>query len=69
MPELLPKKVLDKYEFVDIKSALSNIHRPDKSTSHEDLISSNNKNKQRLVFEELLAHQLIFKEFDLLTKP
>ena len=61
LPELLPKKVLDKYEFVDIKSALSNIHRPDKSTSHEDLISSNNKNKQRLVFEELLAHQLIFK--------
>ena len=60
-PEILPKKILEKYDLVDINSALLNIHEPNKDTSYEDLISSDNKNKKRLVFEELLAHQLIFK--------
>jgi ATP-dependent DNA helicase RecG len=60
-PEILPKKILEKYNLVDINSALLNIHEPNKNTSYEDLVSSNNENKKRLVFEELLAHQLIFK--------
>ena len=60
-PEILPKQILEKYDLVDINSALLNIHEPNKDTSYEDLISSDNKNKKRLVFEELLAHQLIFK--------
>ena len=60
-PEILPKKILEKYDLVDINAALLNIHEPNKNTSYEDLVSSDNKNKKRLVFEELLAHQLIFK--------
>ena len=62
LPELLPEKVLKKYNLVDINSALSNIHNPRKNISHEELIDSRNQNKKRLVFEELLAHQLVFKQ-------
>tara|TARA_B100001996_G_scaffold17281_2_gene14246 strand:+ start:1328 stop:3391 length:2064 start_codon:yes stop_codon:yes gene_type:complete len=60
-PEILPKNILDKYSLIDINSALFNIHKPDKNTKYEDLMSSDNKNKKRLVFEELLSHQLIFR--------
>ena len=60
-PEILPKKVLEKYNLIDINTALLNIHNPDSDTSHEELITNENINKKRLVFEELLAHQLIFK--------
>ena len=60
-PELLPKELLKKYKLIDINSAIFNIHNPDKNTKYEDLVSSENKNKKRLVFEELLSHQLVFK--------
>ena len=60
-PELLPKEVLKKYKLIDINSAIFNIHNPDKNIRYEDLVSSENKNKKRLVFEELLSHQLVFK--------
>jgi len=60
-PEILPKKVLEKYNLIDINTALLNIHNPDSDTSYEELITNENINKKRLVFEELLAHQLIFK--------
>ena len=60
-PEILPKKILDKYNLVDINSALLSIHKPDKNIIYDDLVGSKNINKRRLVFEELLAHQLIFK--------
>jgi len=60
-PEILSKNILNKYNLVDINSALLNIHKPDKNIIYDDLVSSNNENKKRLVFEELLAHQLIFK--------
>ena len=60
-PELLPKEVLKKYKLIDINSAIFNIHNPDKNIKYEDLVSSENKNKKRLVFEELLSHQLVFK--------
>ena len=60
-PEILPKNILDKYNLVDINSALLSIHKPDKNIIYDDLVGSKNINKRRLVFEELLAHQLIFK--------
>ena len=60
-PELLPRELLKKYKLIDINSAIFNIHNPDKNTKYEDLVSSENKNKKRLVFEELLSHQLVFK--------
>ena len=60
-PEILPKKVLDKYELIDINHAIYNIHKPNRNADHKKLASQNNNNKRRLIFEELLAHQLVFK--------
>ena len=67
-PEILPKKILEKYKLVDINTALLNIHYPHKNESHDELINSENINKRRLIFEELLAHQLIFKRIKALNK-
>ena len=33
-PEILPKKILEKYNLVDINSALLNIHEPKKNRAH-----------------------------------
>ena len=68
LPELLPDKVLKKYNLVAISTAISNIHNPRKNISHEELIDSRNQNKKRLVFEELLAHQLVFKQIRAFNK-
>ena len=68
LPELLPDKVLKKYNLVDISTAILNIHNPRKNISHEELIDSRNQNKKRLVFEELLAHQLVFKQIRAFNK-
>ena len=67
-PEILPKKILEKYNLVDINTALLNIHNPSGNESFEELVNSENINKKRLVFEELLAHQLIFKRIKALNK-
>ena len=67
-PEILPKKILEKYKLVDINTALLNIHCPHKNESYDELINSKNINKRRLIFEELLAHQLIFKRIKALNK-
>ena len=67
-PEILPKKILEKYNLVDINTALLNIHNPIGNESFEELVNSENINKKRLVFEELLAHQLIFKRIKALNK-
>tara|TARA_B100001248_G_scaffold116840_2_gene87429 strand:+ start:2747 stop:4810 length:2064 start_codon:yes stop_codon:yes gene_type:complete len=67
-PEILPKKILEKYNLVDINTALLSIHNPSGNESFEELVDSENINKKRLVFEELLAHQLIFKRIKALNK-
>lgn len=67
-PEILPKKILEKYNLVDINTALLSIHNPSGNESFEELVNSENINKKRLVFEELLAHQLIFKRIKALNK-
>lgn len=67
-PEILPKKILDRFDLVDINTALLNIHNPNKNISYEELLGSENINKKRLIFEELLAHQLIFKRIRALNK-
>ena len=37
-PEILPKKILEKYNLVDINSALFNIHKPEKNVKYENYI-------------------------------
>ncbi len=54
----LPEQVKQKYRFPDLVSALSAVHRPDKNANVYQLNQCQTKSQQRLLFEELLAHQL-----------
>jgi ATP-dependent DNA helicase RecG len=54
----LPQKVREKYQFPELMVALSDVHRPDKKESVAALNECKTKAQQRLLFEELLAHQL-----------
>lgn len=57
-PELLPQEFLVNYNFPNIKAALHLLHRPPKNADIKLLGARNNKIIQRLIFEELLSHQL-----------
>jgi len=54
----LPEKVMKKHQFPNLVNALSNVHRPDKNENVSALNQCKTKAQQRLLFEELLAHQL-----------
>ena len=54
----LPATVIEKYQFPDLVKALSEVHRPPKNTNVFELNQCNSKAQQRLLFEELVAHQL-----------
>ena len=54
----LPEQVIRKFAFPHLIDALSAVHRPDKSENVFALNACKSKAQQRLVFEELLAHQL-----------
>ncbi len=58
LTDWLPQQVLRKYRFPDLVTALSDVHRPDREASVELLNQCKNRAQQRLLFEELLAHQL-----------
>jgi ATP-dependent DNA helicase RecG len=54
----LPEQVMQKYQFPDLMTALMRVHRPDKNDDIFALNQCRSKAQQRLLFEELLAHQL-----------
>ncbi len=54
----LPDQVMTKHQFPDLVTALSNVHRPHKNENVSALNACATKAQQRLLFEELLAHQL-----------
>jgi ATP-dependent DNA helicase RecG len=54
----LPEQVTRQYQFPDLASALAEVHRPDKNANVFVLNQCETKAQQRLLFEELLAHQL-----------
>ena len=54
----LPQQVKKKYRFPDLVTALSDVHRPHKNENVFALNQCSSKAQQRLLFEELLAHQL-----------
>jgi len=56
--EWLPEKVLLKYKFPQLAAALFEVHRPAKDANVLALNECVTKAQQRLLFEELLAHQL-----------
>ncbi len=54
----LPPQLMRKYEFPDLMAALHSVHRPYKDENVFALNECKSKAQQRLLFEELLAHQL-----------
>ena len=54
----LPAAVAEKYQFPDLVNALLRVHRPWKNENVFALNQCSSKAQQRLLFEELLAHQL-----------
>ncbi|MDT8283599.1 MAG: ATP-dependent DNA helicase RecG, partial [Gammaproteobacteria bacterium] len=58
LTDWLPAAVIKKYRFPDLVNALSDVHRPPKNENVFALNQCNSKAQQRLLFEELLAHQL-----------
>ncbi|OGT32705.1 MAG: ATP-dependent DNA helicase RecG [Gammaproteobacteria bacterium RIFCSPHIGHO2_02_FULL_39_13] len=58
LPELIPVDVLNQFHFMELKKALHVIHFPSAQENAAELLSGKHPAQQRLVFEELLAHQL-----------
>ena len=54
----LPEKIRQAHQFPELGAALSAVHRPDKKENASALNLCQSKAQQRLVFEELVAHQL-----------
>ncbi len=54
----LPEQVRRKHQLPDLVTALSSVHRPHKNTNVFALNQCKTKAQQRLLFEELVAHQL-----------
>lgn len=60
--ELLPASLCERLNFPDLKDAINWIHRPPSDVSITMLMDETNPARQRLVFEELLAHQISMKQ-------
>ncbi|HHJ36620.1 MAG TPA: ATP-dependent DNA helicase RecG [Gammaproteobacteria bacterium] len=56
----LPEPTLRQHQFPDLVDALSHVHRPDKEANVFALNECKTREQQRLIFEELVAHQLSF---------
>ncbi len=56
--DFLPEQITQKHQFPDLVTALCNVHRPHKNENIFALNECKTKAQQRLLFEELLAHQL-----------
>ena len=54
----LPEKIISEYKFPNLVTALCDVHRPEKNADITALNVCSTKAQQRLLFEELLAHQL-----------
>ena len=58
LADWLPEQVMEKYQFPDLMNALLRVHRPYKNENVFALNQCKSKAQQRLLFEELVAHQL-----------
>jgi ATP-dependent DNA helicase RecG len=58
LTELLPDELLQQYRLTDLASAVALLHRPPPDISLAQLEEGQHPAQLRLVFEELLAHQL-----------
>ena len=58
--EHLPQEILQQYNLPHFVTALTQVHRPPKNITPETAAQRTQPMRQRLIFEELLAHQLSF---------
>jgi len=58
LPDLLPEPVRKRYRLMPLVEALRYLHRPPPDADLEQLAAGTHPARQRLAFEELLAHQL-----------
>ena len=58
MSETLPADIRRQYQLLPIKEALLTLHRPDKLTDVDTLLSREHPAQLRFILEELAAHQL-----------
>jgi ATP-dependent DNA helicase RecG len=56
--EWLPQALVDQHGFPSLQQALLDVHRPPVDINPLDLDSHSSRAQQRLIFEELIAHQL-----------
>ncbi len=62
LPELLPDALLKQFNFLSLTKALEFVHFPPIDADPEILLQSKHPAQQRLIFEELLAHQLSLQQ-------
>ncbi len=60
LAEYVPEALLEKYDFPRLQQALRLLHHPSPEISVELLEQCRHPAQQRMIFEELLAHQLSF---------
>lgn len=68
LKEYLPQSLLEEFKLPDLSHAVQYVHRPPKDASQELLQQGLHPTQQRLVFEELLAHQLSLARIRVKTK-
>jgi ATP-dependent DNA helicase RecG len=61
--ELLPVSLRERFGLSDLAQALIYVHRPPPDASQQILLEGKHPMQKRLVFEELLAHQLCLRLF------
>ncbi|PIZ03582.1 MAG: ATP-dependent DNA helicase RecG [Gammaproteobacteria bacterium CG_4_10_14_0_8_um_filter_38_16] len=62
LPELLPSALLSAFNFMELKQALFIIHFPPIDVDPTVLLAGKHPAQQRLIFEELIAHQLTLQQ-------
>ncbi|NOR52148.1 MAG: ATP-dependent DNA helicase RecG [Gammaproteobacteria bacterium] len=60
--ELLPRPVIEHFALPSLTNSLKAIHQPHPATKVEQLLERRHPAQQRLIFEELLAHQIAIRQ-------
>ena len=61
LPECLPKSIIQQYGLPPIANAIAIIHQPTPDKFHNSIEPIDDRCYLRLIFEELLAHHIIFR--------
>jgi len=60
--ELLPQEVIERFALPPLDECLRTIHQPHPDMAIEQLLECQHPSQQRLIFEELLAHQIAIRQ-------